>query len=248
MSETVKLQKYISGSGLMSRRAAEREIEAGNVSVNGETARLGDRVDPEGARVSVRGKAVTPRVGGFTYIMLNKPAGVVTTMKDEPGADRHTVAELVSNVPARVYPVGRLDMYSDGLLIMTDDGKFANALCHPSGDKEKVYRVSLRGEIGDKALDALSAPITITESDGKEYEVSPCGVSLVSRDSTATVIEMTLHEGRNRQIRRMCEKLGLRVTRLTRISEGGVSLGTLPVGKWRYLTEEERRALSRSVK
>lgn len=248
MSETVKLQKFIADSGLMSRRAAERKIAEGDVTVDGVTAHLGDRVDPDAAHVSVCGRDIPRRTGTHTYIMLNKPAGVITTMKDEDGKKRRTVAELVSDVPARVYPVGRLDMYSDGLLLLTDDGELANALSHPSGNKEKVYRVTLRGRVGDSSLRALASPMTITEADGREYALAPCGVSLISASDTSTVIEMTLREGRNRQIRRMCEKLGLKITRLTRISEGGISLGELPPGRWRYLTDEEKSALLGAVR
>ncbi len=239
MSETVKLQKYIADSGLMSRRAAEREIEAGNVTVNGVTARLGDRVSPGEVTVAVGGHDIVNACGEYIYIMLNKPAGVVTTMKDEKGKNRRTVAELVADVHVRVYPVGRLDMFSDGLLLLTNDGGLANALCHPSGNKKKVYRVTLRGSVSAEKLSRLSSPMTITEADGREYTTAPCEVFLVSDDGERTVIEMTLHEGRNRQIRRMCEKLGLTVTRLTRISEGGIFLGGLAPGKWRYLTKEE---------
>lgn len=242
MSETVKLQKYISDAGLMSRRAAEREIASGHVTVGGVTAHLGDRVDPMTADVTVCGRRVTPHGADHIYIMLNKPVGVVTTMNDEKG--RRTVADLVSDVPARVYPVGRLDMYSDGLLIMTNDGELANSLTHPRGGNEKVYRVTLPSDVGDDLLMRLASPMTITEDDGKKYALAACGVTLISRTDGMTVVEMTLREGRNRQIRRMCESLGLRISRLTRISEGGLSLGDLPAGKWRYLTQEEKTRLS----
>ncbi len=243
MSESIKLQKYIADCGVMSRRAAEKEISAGHVTVNGVPASRGDRVNPDTARVKICGRVVVNRARGHTYIMLNKPPCVLTTMKDERG--RRTVADLVSDVPARVYPVGRLDMYSDGLLIMTDDGALANALCHPSGNKEKVYRVTLRGEADDTILSALGSPMTIKEADGRDYELTPCEVTLISRSGERTVIEMTLHEGRNRQIRRMCDMLGVKIMRLTRIAEGGVTLGSLPIGAWRYLTEEEINALLR---
>lgn len=243
MSENIKLQKYIADCGVMSRRAAEKEIAAGHVTVNGVPASLGDRVDPDTARVKISGRDVVNRARGHTYIMLNKPPRVLTTMKDERG--RRTVADLVSDVPTRVYPIGRLDMYSDGLLIMTDDGMLANALCHPSGNKEKVYRVTLRGEVDDSTLSSLGSPMTIKEADGRDYELAPCEVALIFRSGERTVIEMTLHEGRNRQIRRMCDTLGLKISRLTRIAEGGVTLGSLPIGAWRYLTEEEINALLR---
>lgn len=247
MSGTVKLQKYIADAGIMSRRAAEREIEAGNVAVNGVTASLGDRVDPENDEVTLRGRTVPRSSGALVYIMLNKPAGVISTMNDENdrgrGRERRTVADLVGDVPARVFPVGRLDMYSDGLLIMTNDGGLANALSHPGGGVEKVYRVTLNGCVNDGALHKLASPMTITEADGTQYRLRECGVNLVERDDERTVIEMTLREGRNRQIRRMCGALGLKISRLTRISECGVALDRLPVGKWRYLTEEEKEKL-----
>ncbi len=240
MSGTVKLQKYIADSGLMSRRAAERLIAEGRVAVGGVTAALGDRVDPCLADVTLDGKKVTPAPDEHTYIALHKPAGIVSTMMDDEG--RRTVADLTREVPARVYPIGRLDMYSDGLLLMTNDGALANALAHPRGDVAKVYRVTLSGNVGDDKLSALASPMTITEADGTRYALRPCEVSLISRGGD-TIIEMTLHEGRNRQIRRMCTSLGLTVKRLTRISEGSVPLGELPPGKWRYLTNDELSAL-----
>ena len=237
MSKSVKLQKYIADAGLMSRRAAEREIEAGHVAVDGVTAHIGDRVDPDTAEVTVRGRRLSRRTSDSTYIMLNKPVGVVTTMKDEEG--RRSVADLTSDVPARVYPVGRLDMYSDGLLIMTDDGELTNRLTHPRGGKDKLYRVTFPKSVDDEIIDRLRAPMTISGEYGEKYALLPCEVKLISRDTSSTTIEMTLQEGRNRQIRRMCESLGLKISRLTRISEGGISLGELPPGKWRYLTDAE---------
>lgn len=235
--ETIKLQKYLALSGLMSRRAAETEIAAGKVTVNGVTATLGDRVDPDRDTVVYNNRTVRPTSAEKTYIMLNKPAGVVTTMKDEEG--RRSVADLVSDVPARVYPVGRLDMFSEGLLIMTDDGDLCQALSHPRSGKEKVYRVTFPAAVSDEVLDRLSSPMTITEANGRPYRLAPCPVRLVSREEKKTEIEMILKEGRNRQIRRMCEVLGLKISRLVRIAEGGIELGTLPKGKWRRLTDDE---------
>ncbi len=245
MTETEKLQKYIASCGLMSRRAAETEIAAGRVLVNGVPAKLGDRIAPDTDTVIYKGKRVLPSKTGHTYIMLNKPAGVVTTMKDEVG--RPTVAELTENVGARVYPVGRLDMYSEGLLIMTDDGEACRALSHPSSEKEKVYRVTLVGEVSDELISALGKPMTITEANGKPYALRACPTSLISRTADETLIEMTLYEGRNRQIRRMCEALGVKIKRLCRISEGGLSLGALPRGKWRHLTENEVNLLKKGL-
>lgn len=246
MSETVKLQKYIADAGVMSRRAAEREIDAGRVTVNGVTAHLGDRVDPETAIVAIGGRRVEPQAKDHTYIMLNKPSGVVTTMKDESG--RRAVSDLTADVPARVFPIGRLDMYSDGLLLMTDDGELANELTHPRGGIDKQYRVTFPSHVDDAVLHKLSAPMTITEADGREYALLPCEVSLIFRDADSTTIVMTLHEGRNRQIRRMCESLGLKIKRLTRISEGGITLGKLPSGKWRYLTDKEIAILKKETR
>lgn len=235
--ETIKLQKYIAACGLMSRRAAEAEISLGKVFVNGSPASLGDRIDPETDVITYRGKRVLPSASGHTYIMLNKPAGTVTTMKDEEG--RPTVADLISDLGVRVYPIGRLDMYSEGLLLLTDDGDLCRRLSHPSSQKEKIYTVTLVGEVDDEKLAALSRPMTITEANGKPYALRACPVSLISRENGETRIEMTLREGRNRQIRRMCESLGLKIKRLVRISEGGLTLGVLPRGKWRHLSRDE---------
>ncbi len=235
--ETIKLQKFIAMCGIMSRRAAETEITAGRVTVNGITATLGDRIDPEHDVVTYNGRRITLSDRGHTYVMLNKPVGVVTTMKDEEG--RRCVADLVSDVPARVYPVGRLDMYSQGLLILTDDGELCRALSHPSSGKTKLYRVTIPSFVSDDKLAELSSPMTITESNGKPYMLSACPIELIFRSGTETTIAMTLTEGRNRQIRRMCEQLGLKIKKLVRISEGGILLGDLPVGKWRYLTDYE---------
>ncbi len=243
--ETVKLQKYIAVCGLMSRRAAETEIAAGHVLVNGRPASLGDRIDPDTDSVVYKGRQVLPSKTDNTYIMLNKPAGVVTTMKDEDG--RRSVADLVSDVGTRVYPIGRLDMYSEGLLLFTDDGELCKKLSHPSSEKEKIYRVTLVGEISDEKLSVLASPMTITEADGKPYALRACPVRLISRKESETLIEMTLHEGRNRQIRRMCEAVEVKIKHLCRISEGGISLGSLPKGKWRHLTENEVKTLKKGT-
>ena len=164
--------------------------------------------------------------------MLNKPRGYVTTLSDEKG--RPCVAELVSSVGKRVYPVGRLDMYSEGLLIMTDDGDFANRLMHPSGEKCKTYRLTISGECSDRALSVMRSPLLIGG-----YRIRPAEVAVVKSDKNTTLLDVTIHEGRNRQIRKMCEQAGLKLTRLVRISESGLELSDLPVGKWRYLTEAE---------
>lgn len=235
--ETLKLQKYIASCGVMSRRSAESEIAAGKVTVNGVTAPIGLRVDPEVDVVCIRGKRVLPRTSAHTYVMLNKPSGYVTTMKDEKG--RLSVADLLHGINGRVYPIGRLDMYSEGLLLLTDDGDFCRLLSHPLYKKSKIYRVTLVGEIGDEKLTELASPMTIIEADGKPYALKACPVSLISRQNGETEIEITLYEGRNRQIRRMCDALEIKIKRLVRIAEGGLSLGSLPKGKWRHLTADE---------
>ncbi len=239
--ETVKLQKYLSMCGVMSRRAAEAEIEKGKVTVNGRVASLGDRVDPENDTVIYEKRRIRLKDTDHIYIMLNKPVGVVTTMKDEEG--RRSVADLITDVPSRVYPIGRLDMYSEGLLLLTDDGELCQRLSHPRSGKEKVYIVTMVGSVSDEKLKVLASPMTITERDRREYKLAPCPVKLIERDETHTTVEMTLREGRNRQIRRMCEVIETKISRLTRISEGGIALGTLPRGKWRYLTAGEIQKL-----
>lgn len=236
--EKIKLQKFFTDCKIMSRRAAEREIEAGNVTVNGIIATIGDRIDPEFDTVVWNGETVKAAPGGHTYIALNKPLGYVTTMSDEKG--RKTVAELVENVGCRVYPVGRLDMYSEGLLIFTDDGNLANKLTHPSHDFSKKYLVKVKGECTESDIKKLLSPM---ELDG--YKLRPIKAKLLKsgqKDAEGNIystIVITLFEGRNRQIRKMCEKCGLVVMRLRRVSVGNVRLDDLPLGKWRNLTQEE---------
>ncbi|MDD6094883.1 MAG: pseudouridine synthase [Clostridia bacterium] len=239
--EKIRLQKFFTDCGVMSRRACEKEIEAGNILVNGKAAFLGDKIDPDADEVIWNGKTIRYTRKDFTYIMLNKPMGYVTTMSDEKG--RKTAAELVSGVGVRVFPVGRLDMYSEGLLIFTDDGELANKLTHPSGNLSKEYSVKIKGLLTEDDINALRTPM---ELDG--YRLRPVEAALVSsgtdRDGCDySILHITLYEGRNRQIRRMCEKCGLTVMRLRRISECGISLGTLPPGKWRKLSENEINTL-----
>lgn len=230
-----RLQKLLSGAGIASRRAAEAMIEEGRVTVNGVRAFLGDKADPEKDEIAVDGKVIAALPDGFYYIMLNKPVGYVTTMSDEKG--RKTVAELTADVPVRVYPVGRLDINSDGLLLMTNDGEFANRVMHPSFGKDKTYRVSVTGDAA-AGLRRLREPM---ELDGVMLRTPKA--ELIRREGGLTVLNITIHEGRNREVRRMCETAGLQVKRLTRISIGSVKLGKLPRGHWRELTGEEVRAL-----
>lgn len=226
-----RLQKLIASCGLMSRRAAEECIKAGRVSVNGLTAQLGDKADIDKDTVLVDGKKLSS-AGDKIYIMLNKPKGYVTTMSDEKG--RKNVSELVADVPARVYPVGRLDMYSEGLLLMTNDGEFANRVMHPSHQVDKTYMTWVQGEDIGLAAEYLRQPMEI---DG--YVTSPADVDIADIFPGGAALSITIHEGRNRQVRKMCELVGLRVTKLKRISEGGIELGELKSGKWRRLTEAE---------
>lgn len=226
-----RLQKIISASGLMSRRAAEELIAAGKVSVNGVTASLGDKAEAETDKILVDGKAL-PSAGEKIYIMLNKPRGYVTTLSDEKG--RRNVSELVKELGTRLYPVGRLDMYSEGLLIMTNDGDFANRLMHPSHEIDKCYHTWVKGEDIGWAVELLRCPMEI---DG--YVTRPARVDILEIKGEDALLSVTIHEGRNRQVRKMCEAAGLKVTKLVRVSEGGVELGALKSGKWRRLTEEE---------
>lgn len=237
--ENIKLQKYVADCGLMSRRAAEKEIEAGNFAVNGVTASIGMRIDPNNDAVTYKGKSVVPQGGRKVYIILNKPKGVVTTMSDEKG--RKSVADII-DVGTRVYPVGRLDLNSEGLLLMTNDGELTNKIAHPSGEIKKIYSVTLKGKVENEELDRLRA---VRELDGEK--ISPVGVELISRNEVSSVVRFTLSEGKNREIRRICETVGVTVTKLKRISLGPIRLGDLKTGEYRELTSSELRALKNAV-
>lgn len=228
-----RLQKIISSAGLMSRRAAEECIAAGRVSVNGVTAVLGTKADADNDLILVDGK-VLPSAGEKLYIMLNKPKGYVTTLSDDKG--RKDVSELVQELGTRLYPVGRLDMNSEGLLIMTNDGDFANTLMHPSHNFSKTYHTWVRGEDIEKKLAALRAPMDI---DG--YITSPAKVQLLQQFPGSAVLSISIQEGRNRQVRKMCAQLELEVTRLRRVAEGPLQLGDLKSGAWRKLSPHEIR-------
>lgn len=230
----MRLQKFFSDCGVLSRRAAEEEIAAGRVKVNGIVAKIGDSIDPETDVVEYRGKRIQPRTNTPRhYVMLNKPRGFVTTAKDEKG--RKTVTDLTQSIGSRIYPIGRLDMDSEGLLLLTDDGDLANRLTHPRHEIPKIYHVTLSKIPTDAEISALSAPM---ELDG--YRLQPVKIQRTSEDT----LQMHLYEGRNRQIRRMCEAVGLRVVRLRRVAYGELILGDLPIGKWRMLTENEVAYLS----
>lgn len=227
---TERLQKILSSRGVASRRMAEKMIEDGRVSVNGAVALLGQSADPDQDEILLDGRPL-PSGSEYVYILLHKPRGYVTTLSDEKG--RKTAAELVADCGTRVYPVGRLDMDSEGLLLFTNDGEFANHLMHPKHEVEKTY-LTWVGDFSDEAVAKLKRPITL---DG--YLLRAPKVRVIRTG----LLEITIHEGRNRQVRRMCEAAGMRVTRLKRVREGKLVLGELPLGKWRYLTPLEVESL-----
>ena len=227
----VRLQKYLSECGVASRRKAEDLIMAGRVKVNGKPASIGDKIDPNRDTVVVAGKKIK-KTKKNTYIMLHKPRGFITTLSDEMG--RKCVAQLVEDVGTRVYPVGRLDRDSEGLLLLTDDGEFANALTHPTHHVPKTYRVTVRPTITEEQITALTTGIEI---DGRM--TMPSEVRVLEKKEGRVVLEIIIYEGRNRQIRKMCDSLGLEVARLKRTQIGSVKLGMIKQGDWRNLTEEE---------
>lgn len=238
----IRIQKLLSDHGILSRRKAEEAIRAGRVTVNGRRCEIGQKISPRRDIVAIDGENVR-----FTkhkknlYIMLHKPRGYVTTTSDELG--RQCVTDLLEGVPGRVYPVGRLDRNSEGLLLLTNDGALANAVMHPSGHVARTYRITVRPAAGEEQLIRLATGI---ELDGKM--TLPASVHVVTREAERAVLQITIHEGRNRQIRRMCEAVGLTVARLRRIALGPLKLGMLPPGKWRELTPAELVALRGAVK
>lgn len=229
--DRIRLQKYLSMCAVASRRKAEELIAQGKVKVNGKVAQIGDKVSPRHDTVTVSGRKIAANKK-HCYIMLHKPRGFITTMDDEMG--RKCVAELVSDVGARVYPVGRLDKDSEGLLLMTNDGEFANHMTHPSKHIPKTYRVTVRPDVTEEMLTAFA---TGMEIDGRI--TAPADAHIIEKQDNRVVLEIVLYEGRNRQIRKMCEALGLEVARLKRTSMGSLKLGMLHPGKWRELTEDE---------
>ncbi len=236
--EKLRLSKYFTDCGLMSRRAAEEEIKKGLVTVNGRIAELGEKVDPDTDIICYKGREVKNTVSDKTVIMLNKPRGVVSTASDEKG--RTNVTELCRDLkgsdgkPLRLYPIGRLDMDSDGLLLLTNDGALANQLTHPRHSIPKIYHVTLRGKFTAEELTILGEPIELDGRFTMQVEVRK-----VSGDGQATIAEFRLFEGRNRQIRRMCEAHGVRIDRLQRVAIGKLKLGSLEIGKYRKLTSDE---------
>ena len=239
--EKIRLQKYMADAGIMSRRAAEEEIKNGNVSINGHVAELGQKVDPRNDVISYRGKRIKYEKKEYTYIMMNKPRGYLCSTTDDRG--RKCVTDLLDGVDARVYPVGRLDLVSEGILILTDDGELKNRLTHPKHTIGKVYRVKVAGKVSDEQMEILTSALVIDD-----YKIQPVAVTISGEDESGTVLKMTLFEGRNRQIRKMCEAAGLTVKRLSRISIGNLKLDGLPVGKWRYLEQHEVDYLYKATK
>ena len=239
--EKIRLQKYMADAGIMSRRAAEQEIINGNVSVNGHVAELGAKIDPRSDVISYRGKRIRYEKKEYTYIMINKPRGYLSTTTDDRG--RKCVTDLLDGVSARVYPVGRLDLVSEGILLLTDDGELKNRLTHPKHSIGKVYRVKVAGKVSDEQMEVLTSELVIDD-----YKIQPVQVNITGEDDGGTVLKMTLFEGRNRQIRKMCEAAGLTVKRLSRVSIGNLKLDGLPVGKWRYLEKHEVDYLYKATK
>lgn len=237
----VRLQKFMAEQGIASRRKSEDLIRTGKVKVNGHIAVIGQKINPKKDLVTVgKQKIVPPKTRNMIYIMLNKPRGYVTTVSDE--YDRKTVMDLIPDIKERIYPVGRLDKDSEGLLIMTNDGSFTNCLTHPSHGLAKVYRVTVRPAVDDEILYNLRNGIVI---DGRK--TAPADVTVLTEEENRVVLEFILHEGRNREIRKMCESQGLEVARLKRTAVGSLKLGVLPQGKYRELTEQEVKKLLRSA-
>ena len=233
-----RLQKILSAAGICSRRAAETYIKEGRVKVNGITANLGDSADLEQDEIVVNGRILGKKARRMVYIMLNKPRGYVTTLSDE--ADRKTVADLIQDAPERVYPVGRLDMHSEGLLLLTNDGQLAHSLMHPSHEVYKEYLVKLTPD--EEGLPSPEKPLSgVIELDGERLLPAKC--RLLTKTENGYIMTIAIRQGKNRQIRRMCAKCGYTVNSLKRVSEGDVKLGELPSGRWRYLTEAEVRYL-----
>ena len=243
MPKPIRIQKALTDSGILSRRKTEEYIKAGRITVNGRPAQPGNPVNPDRDVVAIDGVRVPlSSKRENIYIMLNKPRGYVTTTSDELG--RRCVTELVEDLGERVYPVGRLDKNSEGLLLMTNDGQFANLMMHPSHHVSKTYRVTVRPDITEDQVVALSTGVDI----GEERKTLPAQVHVLEKVPGRVVLQITITEGRNRQIRRMCEAVGLEVARLKRISVGPVRLGMLQPGKWRELKKSEVIALRNAAR
>ncbi len=240
--EKIRLQKLFTDCGIMSRRAAEEEIKRGFVSVNGHVAEIGTKVDPQKDIVTYKGKRIqAPKKRELVYLMLNKPRGYATTTQDPH--ETKCVLDLLADVKTRVYPIGRLDKVSEGLLLFTNDGELANRLTHPKHEIPKIYRVKVDGTVNEETLTNLGKEMVI---DG--YTIEPVEVTIHDMTDDTTTLTFTLYEGRNRQIRKMCDQVGLHIRRLNRIAIGKLKLGGLAVGKWRYLEAHEVEYLFRNTR
>ncbi len=239
--EKVRIQKIIADSGYCSRRRAEQFIQNGEVKVNGRPVSIGDKADPRNDLITVNGEKI--KADGITlrYIKLYKPRGYVTTMSDEQG--RKTVTDLLNGIEERVYPIGRLDRNSEGLLLLTNDGAFANDIMHPTKHVAKTYRVTVAEKVSEDKINKLMSGVEIEP----HVMTRPCIVNILLEEDERTVLEFTIKEGKNRQIRRMCEAVQLTVKRLRRTSVGGVKLGMLKPGEWADLTKEEMRILRSAI-
>ena len=238
----MRIHKVLSDNSIVSRRAAEKLIAEGRITVNGRPAKLGQDVDAAKDVIHIDGErvALSRRTTKY-YVALYKPRGYVTTMSDE--LDRRCITDLMKDFPARLYPVGRLDKDSEGLLLLTNDGEFANLIMHPRHHIPKTYRVTLRDLVAEEQLIALSTGVTLDDGD----ETLPAQVSVETAEPGRSVLRITIHEGKNRQIRRMCEAVGLTVVRLRRVSVGPVKLGMLKPGEHRELTPVELKAVRNAV-
>lgn len=239
--EKIRIQKLLSDCGFCSRRKAEALITAGRVKVNGHPVRLGDKALPT-ELITVDGeRVIVPKRKEFRYIMLNKPRGYVTTMSDEQG--RRCVTDLLEGIEERVYPIGRLDRNSEGLLLLTNDGAFANGIMHPSREVTKTYRVTVKPPVSEEQLAQMSVGVTLDDG----FKTAPANIVTKVKEPERVVLLVTIHEGKKREVRRMCDSVGLEVMRLRRISIGPVKLGMLKPGTWRDLTAEEIRALRNAI-
>ena len=239
--EKIRIQKLLSDAGYCSRRRAEALIAAGRVRCNGHPVRLGDKAAKTDL-ITVNGERVDiPKRAAHRYIMLNKPRGYVTTLSDEQG--RRCVTDLLTEIPERVYPIGRLDRNSEGLLLFTNDGAFANGIMHPSRQVTKTYRVTVRPPVSEDQLAQMSAGVTLDDG----FKTAPANIVTQTETPERVVLLVTIHEGKKREVRRMCDAVGLEVARLRRISIGPVRLGMLKPGQWRDLTTEELRALRTAI-
>lgn len=242
MNKKIRIQKVLANNGLMSRREAESAILTGQIKVNGHPAQIGMKIDPFNDVVHIKSKKINLNINNEKiYIMLYKPRGYITTTKDE--LDRKCVMDLLPDITKRVYPIGRLDKISEGMLLLTNDGDFANFMMHPKSNIPKTYRVTVKSHITDEQVDKLTCGVTIDSG-----LTLPCNINIISNEKDHSVFNITITEGKNRQIRKMCETVNLNVIRLKRTSIGNLKLGMLKPGQYRYLSYEEIKAIKRNFK